>query len=429
MTSRLWLLCLLVYSLFLAALLSFRGGIVALILPLLIYLTAVLIYSPSTPTLHAERELSTHYVTQGTQVMVKLTITNQGYTVEEALIKDVLPGDVRKVSGDNEVLAMIPVGGKVELEYIAEGRRGSYDFDAVNVTVTTIFGLIRKDVTLSAPAHVWFIPEVTRLRSIPIRPLRTHGFSGPIPSRRVGSGINFFGLRDYQPGDPLRKINWRVSAHYYDQLFTNEYEQERITDIGIILDARFQNDIITSQGSLFEYMVRAAASVADAFLSDGDRVGLLIYGRGLEFTIPGYGKIQRQRILKALARARTGSSYAFERLDYLPTRLFPAHSQIVLISPLIAEDIKILTRLKACGYDVLVICPDTTSYEVKNLTVGPSEKIAMRIIRLERALFIQELKRMSIQVVDWKVDGSLDQAIQNTVSRQITCMRHFGVIV
>jgi uncharacterized protein (DUF58 family) len=429
MTSRLWFLCLLVYGLFLAALLSFKGEIVALTLPLVIYLTAVLIYSPQVPNLVVERELSTHYVTQGTQVVVKLTITNQGKIVEEALIEDILPLDVRKVSGDHKVLATILAGGKVELEYVVEGKRGSYNFDSVDVTVTTIFGLLRVHVTLSAPAQVWFIPEVIKLRSIPVRPLRTHGFTGPIPSRRVGNGINFIGLRDYQPGDPLRKINWRVSARYEDQLYTSEFEQERITDIGIILDARFQNDIVTAQGSLFEYMVRAAAGVADAFLADGDRVGLLVYGRGLEFTISGYGKVQRQRILKALARARTGSSYAFERLDFIPTRLFPARSQIVLISPLVADDIKILIRLKACGYDVLVICPDTSAYEVKGLPDVPPVKIAARIIWVERALFMSELKRMGVQVVDWQVDSSLDQAIQNTVGRQLTWMRHFGVVV
>jgi uncharacterized protein (DUF58 family) len=246
--------------------------------------------------------------------------------------------------------------------------------------------------------------------------LRTHGFAGPIPSRKVGSGVNFLGIREYQTGDPLRRINWRVSARHTDEIFSNEFEQERIADIGIILDARQQSDVEVSSGNLFEYAVQATASLADSFLADGNRVGLLIYGRGMESTFPGYGKIQRQRILQSLGRARTGSSYAFKSLENLPTRFFPTGSQIVLVSPLDRDDIPVLIQLRALGYEVMVVSPDSISFEARQYRQEKVAILATRIARLERAMLLRSLQRVGIAVVNWQVEGSLDDALHRTVN-------------
>jgi uncharacterized protein (DUF58 family) len=234
------------------------------------------------------------------------------------------------------------------------------------------------------------------------------------------------GLREYQFGDPLRWINWRVSARHTEDLYTNEFEQDRIVDVGLILDARMQSDVkgAGDEEGLFEHSIRATVALADSFLSDGNRVGLLIYGRGMEFVLPGYGKIQRQRILQALASAHTGSSFAFKSLEYLPTRFYPAHSQIVLVSPLEHDDLPVLTQLRALGYELLVISPDAIAFEASHLNQEKSTKLAIRIARVERKLLISEMKRIGIPVVDWQVDQSLDKALDRVVSPHVL-MQHF----
>jgi uncharacterized protein (DUF58 family) len=145
-------------------------------------------------------------------------------------------------------------------------------------------------------------------------------------------------------------------------------------------------------------------------------VGLLIYGRGMDYTFPGYGKIQRQKILKSLARAETGSTYAFKSLESLPTRSFPVRSQIVLISPIDPDDLPVLTQLRAQGYEVLLICPDSISFEAKKYTSSKSVQFSVRIGRVEQAMLYRRLKRLGITVVDWQVDQSLDKAIHRVVS-------------
>ena len=65
-------------------------------------------------------------------------------------------------------------------------------------------------------------------------------------------------------------------------LFTNEFEGERITDVGLFLDARPVLNLRTQAGELFEYGVNATASLGSALLRDGHHVSLLVYGYGYD---------------------------------------------------------------------------------------------------------------------------------------------------
>ncbi len=229
--------------------------------------------------------------------------------------------------------------------------------------------------------------------------------------------MEFFGVREYQPGDPLRWINRRASARHQASLFVNEFEQERVVDVGLILDARGQSDADRGSESLFEYSIQATATLADTFLSGGNRVGLFIYGRSLDWTFPGYGKVQRERIIRALARAEQGYGRVFESLEHLPTRLFPVRSQLVLISPLISEDSAMLIRLRARGYRLMIISPDPVAFERQGYEDGDTVTVATHIALIERKLLLSKLRQAEIQVVDWPVDIPFHQIAHVALSR------------
>jgi uncharacterized protein (DUF58 family) len=265
---------------------------------------------------------------------------------------------------------------------------------------------------------------VTRVRHIAIRPRRTRVYAGSIPARAGGSGTEFFGVREHQPGDPPRAINWRASTRYNETLYSNEYQQERVADVGIVLDGRKRLNDFAGGHSLFEYSIQAAASLADALLNQGNRVGILLYASYLGWTFPGYGKMQRERILHALANARTGESQVFADLDYIPTRLFPPESQIVFVSPLSEEDLKPLIQLRARGYDVLVVSPNPVKYELSYLPSSDRNvDLAGRVVQMERLLLLQKLKRANIHVLDWDVSESFDLLVKRTFRRTPVWLR------
>jgi uncharacterized protein (DUF58 family) len=366
--------------------------------------------------------MSTDTLMQNVPVNVSVKITNVGAGLEEVLIEDRLPAGMTLLEGKLRLLTSLPHGASVIMKYTARAPRGRYIFDEIDVYANDHLGVLREKAVLNARSSILYLPEITRLRKVAIRPQRTHGHFGPIPSRQSGSGIDFYGLREYQMGDPRRWINWRASARHDQQLFVNQFEQERIADVGIILDARQQSNIILPNGdTLFEHSVQATGSLSEALLNDGNRVGLLIYGFGVERTFPGYGKVQQERILRALGQCRTGHNFALENMGYLPTRFFPAGSQIVMVSPLSSGDVPAFMQLRACGYEVLVVTPDPVEYESQYLAV--KGELSWEVARVERALMLRKLQRMGIRILDWQVTQPFEPLVRATLSRVSPALR------
>lgn len=416
--SRRLLLIMLTSAMLFLGLATLHGGLLVLTVPPLIYLAAALLHGPQSLHLKVDRSLDADRVSQDTPIVVRLSLTNKGSALETVTVRDQLPRSLELQDGDTEILTSLSPGETVTLEYTVRGKRGAIDFQDVRVRASDHLDLLSEDATLPTSGHITILPEIPRLRRVTIRPLRTLSYVGPIPARQGGSGVEFFGVRDYQSGDSLRWINWRASARHIPDLFTNEFEQERIADVGLILDARERTNVESEGKHLFEYAVRATASLAATFLNDGNRVGLLVYGGFLDWTFPGYGKVQRERILRALARAETGESMVFESLDYIPTRYFPARSQIVMISPLCRDDLQPLIQLRARGYEILVASPDPVTFEADALPPQRAVSLATRIARLERTLMLRKIRRAGIRTVDWQVDQPFDRAVHASLSRQ-----------
>jgi len=424
--SRSLLLSLLAYGLILFGLLTLRGDILTLSIPLVIYLLSSVLRAPQQINLTVERKLSLERTGADMPVQVTLQITNAGGTLEDVLITDKLSPRLKVLDGSTRHLLHLAKGQTVNLTYTVSGPRGYYPFLGLHVEARDHFGLVSREETLPTPGQLFVLPSVLRLKQIAIRTRKTRVYSGTIPARVGGHGVEFFGLREYQAGDSPRWINWRASARHAFSMYSNEFEQERVADVGIVLDGRLKTNIFDKEHSLFEYSVLAAAALADVLLSQGNRVGLLNYGRLLHWTFPGYGKIQRERILQALAHAQVGSSTVFSELEYIPTQLFPSHSQIVLVSPLDDEDVNVLVQLRARGYQVMIISPDPVAFELSYLPKSESVDQAARLLRMERNLLIHKLQRAGIQVLDWDVSQPFDQVVKRRLGRPPALLRAIG---
>ncbi len=403
------------YALLLAALLTLHGELLLLVIPVGLFLLTGYWRSPRDLKMEAWRSLSTERALPDAPVQVTVTIRNLGGPLDEVFLQDLVPARLTVVDGSPRALVSLAAGETCTLSYSVKGGRGGYLFEAVTAEASEDMGLSGSQVRIPVSSQLFVFPQVTRLRHVTIRPRRTRVYAGSIPARAGGAGIEFFGVRDYQPGDSSRAINWRVSARHAETLFSNEFQQERVADVGIVLDGRLRTNHLGQGHSLFEHSVMAAASLADAFLFQGNRVGLLLYANFLAWTYPDYGKMQKERILQALARAQPGDSQVFTALEYIPTRLFPPESQIVVVSPLTEDDILPLRQLRAQGYQVMVISPDPVSLELNYLGRTPEVEMATRIVLMERALLLQKVRRAGVQVLDWNINQPLDLAVQRNL--------------
>ncbi|MBV9266305.1 MAG: DUF58 domain-containing protein, partial [Acidobacteriaceae bacterium] len=126
--------------------------------------------------------------------------------------------------------------------------------------------------------------------------------------RYRGLGREFESLREYRHGDEMRDISWTATARRH-QLVTRTYNIERSQTIWIVLDAgrlmRAQVHVPASEYTKLDYGVNAALSVAQVASQNGDRVGMIAYGRSIQASVPpGRGPHQLRQFVDALAHVR-----------------------------------------------------------------------------------------------------------------------------
>jgi uncharacterized protein (DUF58 family) len=412
------LLSTLVYGLLLAGLISLRGELIAFAIPFMVYLLHGFWSAPGELDLQIQRSLSSDRITPDAEATVTLTVTNLGADIEELSLEEKIYPQLTIREGSTRHLIRLQKGGSHTFSYTVAGVRGSYRFEGTHATATDLSGLTYSERMIKSEERLFIFPEFRRLKRVSIHPRRTRVYAGTIPARVGGSGIEFFGVREYQFGDSPRTINWRVSARHAENLYSNEYQQERVADVGIVLDARVRTNLFQLNRSMFEHAVTAAAALSDVFLAQGNRVGLLVYGAYLGWTLPGYGKIQRERIMQALAHAEVGVSSVFAGLEHLSPRMFPPESQIVLVSPLVSDDLEVLIQLRGRGYQVMVVSPDPVKFELGLLPKSQQVETASRIVRMERDLLLRRLGRAGVQVIGWDVSLPLDQTVGPLLMRQ-----------
>jgi len=137
-----------------------------------------------------------------------------------------------------------------------------------------------------------------------------HELEAVAAAPRAGSGTELFGVREYRPGDSLRRIHWRSSARH-GKLVVREFEPPGVQTLGIFVDPSPPSIEIADQ------IARIAASEAWDCIREGGRV--VLWGPGLEPTHPSEAR-SLWPLLEWLAR------YPSRRTNGVD---FPATSEIV----------------------------------------------------------------------------------------------------
>jgi len=390
-----------------------NDALLLLSIPLFVYALAGLLSwtRAQQPRLSVARTLSSDRADEGDPVDVTLTIANRGPSLAACVVSDVIPRGAVLVEGRPDFVGAIASGESRTIAYSMRADRGLYEQNHVSVSAWSPLGLTYASTKIRHESLFAAVPAIERLPHIAIQPHLIHAFTGSIRARRGGLGVELYGCREFAPGDDIRRINWRASARA-NQLIINEYEIERMTDVNIVLDVRAGAHVRVGDQSSFEKAVRATASLAAQFIRLGNRVGLLPYGDMLHWEYPRTGRMQLERILRALARTRLANQIAFGELRRIPSRLFARGSQIIILSSASNEDdARAIAQFAHSGYSVLLILLDTVSLERSVLTRDPAVELACRIARLKHLAMANVLLGAGVRVVNWDLTEPLGSAL------------------
>ena len=160
-----------------------------------------------------------------------------------------------------------------------------------------------------------------RVRKIEIK---THGlsrniFAGEYHSQFKGRGMAFSEVREYQPGDDVRSIDWNVTARM-NRPYIKVYEEERELTVMLLVDVSGSRNFGTQSQMKRDTMAEVAATLAFSTIENNDKVGVIFFSDQVEkFIPPKKGKSHVLHIIRELLSfdpAHTGTNIN-AALEYL----------------------------------------------------------------------------------------------------------------
>ena len=154
-----------------------------------------------------------------------------------------------------------------------------------------------------------------------------------------GTGVDFMDLREYEPGDDLRHIDWNVTARM-DTPYVREYVEDREVTAWLLLDRSASMGFGPVDRQKHLVVTELAATIAQLLARGGNRVGAILFDNAVERTIPpGHGRRQVLRIMSHLMAPPRPASGATDLAVLLRAALGVARrrSVVVIVSDFISE--------------------------------------------------------------------------------------------
>jgi uncharacterized protein (DUF58 family) len=237
-------------------------------------------------------------------------------------------------------------------------KRGYYPLGPLTVTSGDIFGFYPRTNTETATDFIIVYPRIYTLNQLavpslyPLGEARSEKRIFEDPSRTIG-------VRDYSPGDSLRRIHWKASARH-QHLQVKVFEPTTTLKVALFLAIEsFQNEGSWNENDL-ELGISTAASLAKYLIDKKSQVGLWVNSRLADSRQsariqPGGGVDRLVQILEALAKIVNVSSQPFPDFFQAERKELPLGTTLIFILSQLSEKLKIvLADLRESGYKILV---------------------------------------------------------------------------
>ncbi len=211
----------------------------------------------------------------------------------------------------------------------------------------------RERRTLAVP------PDI--LRQVKLLELRTRGlvnshFVGEYHSVFKGQGMEFSEVREYQPGDEVRSIDWNVTARMRHP-FVKRYIEERELTVMLAVDLSGSERFGTARRFKSELATELSAVLAMSAIRNNDRVGALLFTDRVEHVVPpSKGRRHVLRLIRDLLvhePAGCGTDIP-GAIDYL-AKMLPNRAIIFIVSDFVDDGIEQPLKILAQRHDVVAV--------------------------------------------------------------------------
>ena len=363
------------------------------------------------PNVKIRRETTSDNIFEDGTMSVKFIIKNTGLGIGFVEIYDSLPPQARIIKGSNYTLLYMKPWQEVSFEYSLKlPLRGHYHLGPVKMRVKDAFDLFYNERIEESIHSFSVFPQIEILEEQVITSRAPKLLSGAMPLNVIGTGTEFYSLREFVPGDSLRSVNWKALAKK-GKMMVNETVREDVMDVILLVDAREVSAVGGGRDTPLEMSCRAAATYAKQLLDERNNVALMVYGDTVDRIDLDRGEHHLFKILTGLSSAKPQGNLKLEIVmkDLLPH--LPSGSPIILFSSLDDDHTisEAFTSTISRGFTITTISPSSLDFEerMKRIPMEP-----LLIAKIERDNMISELRSFGLQVGDWKYGDNVNTALQ-----------------
>jgi uncharacterized protein (DUF58 family) len=202
----------------------------------------------------------------------------------------------RRLEVAEHALPPVPATAAVELRVTASPRRrGRARFRGMSVARRDPLGLVRALHSQPQPDTLVVLPRRYALPPLALPGTRRYQPGGITLASSVGDSEEFLSLREYRPGDPLKRIHWRSWARARKPI-VREHQDEFFVRHGLVLDT-----FVAAPTAVFEEAVSVAASFAAGVRAQDSLLDLMFVGADAYVFTAGRGVGHVERMLEVLA--------------------------------------------------------------------------------------------------------------------------------
>lgn len=336
----------------------------------------------------------------GESVPVELEIDNQaGRRRFLFAVDDILPEGLQASEASRQVVVDLAPHASRSLHYeLVPQCRGVYHLSELRLTAPDLLGMYESSNRLPQTDELIVYPKLIALPhlwpSIPTgAPTRAQ------VRRKSNQGLDLYGVRKYLPGDDLRRIHWKATAHTGELVVT---ERERRYSMAATAVIDLSRDVHAGRGNetTLEYGVTLTASLLDQVLRQRGVAQLIARG-ARDYSVPfGAPGCSQTAILESLARIRADSvAPLLQVLAHYQKNLSGAGA-VAVITPQIGDEMhRAAATLQSWGNSIIWFSLVAPTFEDSVPAAGSSEA------RYHR--FAQTLRRRGCPVYLIRGDVSL----------------------
>jgi uncharacterized protein (DUF58 family) len=223
---------------------------------------------------------------------------------------------IKKNIGANFKTHKLPAlkkGEKRELEiWLTPRRRGYIHISGYTIERHDPAGLMKKEIFIKSERNILVLPKIYDIPLFEFSGSRKYHQGGITAAMKRGDSDNFVALREYQPGDPVKHIDWKSSARTHSTV-VKEYQDEYFSRYGLILDT-FCKQV---HSDIFEEAVSIAASILTNVDLGNSVLDLMFVGTEHFTATSGRGIAEQRHMLEILASVSTCRDKTFNELTNL----------------------------------------------------------------------------------------------------------------